>query len=156
MPRVLAIDPGVTTGYCYAKIEGGKIKYHPFQIVDDVDDFWARLQKFDPSYIVMEDFEFRGGARKGLDLFPVQMIGVARLYSLHPKTNCTLFIQKAATGKSYYSDAVLKQRNLYKRGNPHAMDASRHLLQWFTFGFGHKFQGQDHDFATMVPHEVLV
>jgi hypothetical protein len=156
MPRVLSVDPGVTTGYCYGNVEGGKLTYYPFQIVDDVDDLWARLQKFDPKYIVIEDFEFRGGARKGLNIFPVQLIGVARLYSLHPKTDCALFVQKAATGKGYYTDAILKQRGLYKRGLPHGMDASRHLLQWFTFGFGHKFQGQDQDFATLVPHEFFI
>lgn len=151
--RVLSIDPGGTTGYCYAEIKDGKIGYHPFQMFDDVDDLYSRLEVFKPDFIIIEDFEFRGGARKGLDLTPVQLIGVTRLYCLN--SGCKLFTQKASTGKAYYTDAALKSRGLYLRGCPHGMDASRHLLQWFTFGYGHQFQGQDNDFAELVAREAF-
>jgi hypothetical protein len=141
--KVIAVDPGIMTGYCYAKIEDGKLTYHPFQITDDVDDFWRRLGSFEPHYIVIEDFEFRRGKRSagGLELFPVQMVGVARLYSAIAPHQCAAFVQKAAQGKSYYTNAVLQQNKLYVRGIPHAMDASRHLLHWYTFGHGNKYAG---------------
>jgi hypothetical protein len=147
--RVIAIDPGGVTGYCYARIENGCIEYAPFQMQDDVEDLWDRLYKFSPDHTIIEDFEFRGGARRGLDLFPVQLIGVTYLYHNKFNPRARLHIQKAATGKAYYTDAVLKRNGLYVRGCAHGMDASRHLLQWFTFGYGHKYQGNAPDFAKL-------
>lgn len=155
--RVISIDPGVTTGYCYGTIINKELglKYCPFQVVDDVDELYNRLSEFQPDYIVMEDFEFRrgkyaGSGGGGLNLFPVQLIGVARLYEA--RTKCRLFLQKAATGKSYYTNPVLKKMGVYKAGEnyQHAMDASRHLLQWVTFGFGNQFIGSQTDFAELV------
>jgi hypothetical protein len=144
--RIIAIDPGVMTGICYAEIEQGHLTYHPFQTTDDVDDLWDRLERFRPRFIVIEDFEFRRGKRSagGLDLTPLQLIGVSRLYSLKAMHQCAIYVQKASTGKQYYTDRVLKQLKLYKRALPHGMDASRHLLQWAFFGPGYQFmQGTD-------------
>ena len=160
--RIISIDPGVMTGYCYAELvatapgtakalseleQVNKLKYHPFQAVDDVDDLWRRLNEFKPNHIIIEDFEFRRGV-KGLNLFPVQLIGVAHLYSLVVGTG-GFFVQKAAQGKSYYTNPILQSLGLYKRGIPHGMDASRHLLQWCMFGFGNQFIGKQRteDFA---------
>src|SRR4051794_36590241 len=128
--KVIAIDPGRTTGFCYARLntESQMMAYYPFQDMDDVDDMWTRLEAFKPDYIVMEDFEFRQKARAGLDMFPVQLIGIARFYELHTGTMTRLFLQPAQQGKGYYTDPILKKKNLYVKAKPHAMDASRHLL----------------------------
>jgi hypothetical protein len=141
--KVLSIDPGMMTGYCYALLEKEQLLYYPFQVVDDVDDAWRRYKEFRPRYIIIEDFEFRRGKRSagGLNLFPVQMIGVARLYSMLAPHQCAAVVQKAAQGKAYYSNKVLQKTGLYKRGVPHAMDASRHLLQWCMFGGGNQYIG---------------
>lgn len=155
--KILAIDPGVTTGYCYAEIEvrvhrpeNSALRYYPFQWVDDVDECWDRIEAFKPRYIIIEDFEFRQRTRTGLNLFPVQLIGVARLYELKCKDQCAVYLQKASYGKSYYTDQQLKQLNLYKKGVPHGMDASRHLLQWFTFGAGFQYNNGTQDFAKIL------
>lgn len=148
--RILAVDPGIETGYCYASILEKHLYYCPFQSNDDVDDFWRRIQAFGPVAIVMENFEFRGGARKGLELFPVQLIGVARLYSLIGPPDFQLYLQSASQGKSYYTDTILKNKELHIRGIPHGIDSSRHLLQWATFGPGYKFFEGERDFATIV------
>lgn len=148
MIKVISIDPGRTTGYCYAQIiEGKPLEYFPFQAMDEVDDLWRRLAEFKPRYIIIEDFEFRQRARTGLVLFSVELIGVARLYSLVAPHQCSIFIQKASQGKGYYSDATLKAHNLHRRGVPHGMDASRHLLQWFTFGAGYQYNNGKPQFA---------
>lgn len=140
--KIISIDPGRTTGFCYAILntDTNYIAYYPFQAMDDVDEFWARLEAFNPRYIIMESFEFRQKARVGLDMFPVQLIGIARLYELHKGTNVRLFFQTAMKGKGYYSDTILKRRGYYIKAKPHAMDASRHLLQWLTFEFGSQFK----------------
>ncbi len=153
--RIIAVDPGIETGYCYARFDPqGYLMYFPFQMTEDVDDFWRRLNDFKPDIIVMEDFEFRGGHQKSatkIEYFPLQLIGVARLYSLTETTGkCQIFLQKPGQGKGYYTDIMLKNRELYKRGKPHAMDASRHLLQWATFGPGYKYLTKDVSFATLL------
>lgn len=138
--RIIAIDPGVTTGFCYAELDEdlGKVEYDPFQWKDEVNDLWERLYEFKPDVIICEDFEHRrGNYQGGLNLFPVQLIGVTRLFSLNE--GVPIFLQKAAQGKSYYTDPILKQLNLYRRGIPHGMDASRHLLQWCMFGSGYQY-----------------
>lgn len=149
--KVIAVDPGMMTGYCYAKLEDKKLNYYPFQFVDDVDDLWERLKKFKPRYIIIEDLEVRRGVA-GLKLFPMQLIGVSRLYSLVANHQCACLVQKAAQGKSYYTNEVLKKLELYQRGMPHAMDASRHLLQWCMFGQGNQYIGSKstEEFATIL------
>jgi hypothetical protein len=123
-------------------------------MTDEVDDFWRRLSDFKPDRIIMEDFDFRGGhhrAATGINYFPIQLIGVARLYEFtEPTGKCALSLQKAAQGKGYYSNPILQRHGLYKRGLPHGMDAVRHLLQWSTFGAGYQFINGKQDFAKML------
>jgi hypothetical protein len=152
--RVISIDPGEMTGYVYATIIDGALTYYPFQMVDDVDQLWDRLLAFNPVHIVMEDFEFRRGkqaSKGGLNLFPVQLIGVARLWvTQHPGRN--IHLQKPSVGLGgYYSLNVLKQIGLYKRGVPHGMSALQHLMQWAMFRAGNQFIGKQSadEFATM-------
>lgn len=144
---VMTVDPGVTSGYTYAEIEPKKsMKYYVTQFADDVDDMWKKFRILKPRYIIIEDFEFRQGKqRSGINLFPVQMIGVARLYGLIADHPCAVYVQKAAQGKAYYTDKILKANGLMFYGDAtnlgHGIDASRHLLQWITFGPGFEFNG---------------
>lgn len=139
--KIMAIDPGVMTGFTYARVtDGRKLEVYPFQMPDAVDDFWRRLHDFVPNIIVMEDFEFRKSARAGLNMFPMQLIGIAHLYELTESSGkCQLVLQSAGVGKQYYTDVMLKSKKLYKRGVPHGMDSLRHLLQWATFRGGAQF-----------------
>ena len=141
MIKVLAVDPGIMTGFTYARItDDQRLEVYPFQMPDAVDDFWRRLHEFQPDIIVMEDFEFRGRARTGLILYPVQLIGIASLYEMvEPTGRCQLVLQPASTGKAYYTDVMLKSKGVYKRGIPHGMDSLRHLLQWATFRGGAQY-----------------
>lgn len=154
--KIISIDPGVTTGYCYAELTPKeRLVYYPFQNTEDVDDFWRRLQKFEPRYIIIESFQFRQGKqRSGINLFPRELIGVARLYSLIADHPVALYLQSAATGKSYYRDATLKALGLRKLGDAtklvHGIDASRHLLQWVTFGAGYEFNSGKQDFIKRI------
>ncbi len=136
--RVIAIDPGVTTGYTYGEIQNSILKYHVFQEKDEVWDFWTRLRHFNPQYIVMEDFEWRRGVQ-GLNMFPMQLIGIARLHQCCANDCSRLFLQKASTGKSHFKDDKMKFVGAYKRGVPHGTDSARHLMHWCKFGFGFQF-----------------
>lgn len=121
--------------------------------MDEVDDLWRRLNELHPRYIICEDFEFRGGhhrAATGIDYFPLQLIGISRLYAEVATHQCAALLQKPAQGKSYYTNNVLKQMGILQRGMAtelgHGLDATRHLLQWFTFGAGYKYNKGDKNF----------
>lgn len=148
--NIISIDPGVETGYCYARIVDKRLSFYPHQGVDDVDELYRKLAKFEPRIIICEDWEDRRGARAtgGVNSFPVQLIGVARLYSLTAPHQCGIYLQKPQTGLGgFYSDKMLKQLGFYVRGLPHGMSATKHLLQWATFGAGYQYIGTQRDFA---------
>lgn len=136
--RVIALDPGITTGVAYGTIDDGMMTVYAEQYNWTHHQLYAHLLERMPDVIVMESFEFRKGARAGLILYPVELIGVVKLYeALHPPV--AVFMQTAAKGKSYYSDTHLKNGGVYVRGVGHGMDALRHLLHWYTFGSGYQY-----------------
>lgn len=139
--KVIAIDPGVTTGIATGIIKLGEaMEVASMQEKMEVEDMWHFLNDQQPDVIVYETFEYRNRARKGLVLFSRELIGVIRLFGrLHPAT-VQLHDQSAYEGVGgYFTDKQLKEGNVYKPGNPHAMDATRHLLQWYTFGPGYRY-----------------
>jgi hypothetical protein len=79
----------------------------------------------------------------------VQLIGVARLYSEEADHQCGIYLQKPSVGLGgFWSDNMLKQSGFYKRGLPHGMSATKHLLQWAQFGAGYQYIGGNREFAT--------
>ena len=153
--KVLAVDPGRVTGYAYGAFSEGHLYFAPYQQLDDVEEFWDRIDRYKPSHLVVEDFQFRkGAARGGLDLFPMALIGVAQLYSI--KRNIGLTMQQPAQGKGYYTDVMLKRLGLYLRGTEHGRDATRHLLQWTTFGPGYKYVGKENKWAHLIGVEAFI
>lgn len=135
---VVTLDPGETTGICYADIfVGEKIVVIPFQEKMSVLRLWQYLEAVDPEYIICESFEYRNKARKGLNLFPVQIIGVTTLWSELKERR--VFFQTAAMGKGYYSNTKLKEKNIYMPNLEHGMDALRHFMHWMAFRFGSQY-----------------
>lgn len=151
--KVVALDPGRTTGHATGLISEGLLEAHSGQ------DQWNHLQLYDqlrlakPDIIVCEDFEYRNRARAGLDLYSRELIGIVNLYVQETRrdsnkanaVSCTLTIQKAAQGKGFYSDGMLKKDKLHRPGKPHANDAMRHLLHWFTFGAGYQYNTRGYE-----------
>lgn len=135
--KVLAIDPGRTTGFCYATIEDSRAVLMPWQEHTEVHNMWSILEKRKPDVIVIEKFEFRKNSREGLDLFPKELIGTARLHST--LNHSEWYEQSAAQGKGYWGDSLLRDSQVYLKAMPHANDATRHFLHWFTFGAGFKY-----------------
>lgn len=132
-------DPGVTTGHAVATVDapGKPIKIRSGQTRFDHIMLFQQLELLRPQFVVCEGFEYRNRKRTGLILYPVELIGVIHLWAQLSKT--PLYMQKAMEGKSYYSDKMIKDAKLWLPGKPHAMDAVRHLLHWFTFGYGYQF-----------------
>lgn len=138
----LALDPGVTTGYCIGFLEENKLwvaphekKFSLYELYQYID--WYRNFDFN---LIYEDFQYRNVSRAGLDLTPVKMIGVIEMIvELHQGHTIDAYKQTPAQGKGFFNDARLKEMGIYKVGNAHGRDATRHLMQWLTFGAGSQF-----------------
>ncbi len=153
--RAIALDPGITTGiailtdipaasrtgFRYTDLCNGTL--HLAQEKLSVYELYSALEQWRPYQIICENFEYRNRAREKLELFSVQLIGVTNLY-VQRMADCDvkveLVLQTAATGKGHYSDAKIRGLDLWVPGKPHAMDATRHLLHWLTFGSGYRFK----------------
>jgi len=136
--RVVAFDPGVTTGYAM-----GDISEDGFMVIATGQEKWSQkdlynnLEWYKPDYIVYESFEFRRKSRDNLVLYSRELIGVIELWA--DVNNVRTHVQAPAHVMSYFTDGKLKDDNIYKPSKPHANDAARHLLYWYTFGPGYKW-----------------
>lgn len=146
--KVIALDPGITTGYAVGVIELDAVE--PMGVISgqfkwDESGLFQELNRSSPDRIIYETFQYRSekmygkkGALYKVELFPRNLIGVINLYA-QLNTNVKLYTQSPAAGKSYWGDQMLKKALVYKVGSPHANDAMRHLLQWYQFGPGYQF-----------------
>lgn len=136
MTLVLAIDPGVTTGLASNIHVPLLIPVRPlawqFSSTEHDSPHWEfleTLENYDPDVIVCERFDFRQ-AKLGVDYTAVEYIGLVKL---HCEINNVPIIwqgQDAKSKKSFWTDDKLKQLGLYIPGQPHAMDAQKHLLKY--------------------------
>lgn len=149
--KVIAIDPGGTTGLTIARKKGSTIKCQCSQVKLTPREFleFLMIHANSADHFIIEDFEFRKGARAGLDFTPAHLIGVAMAVVPPDK----LRLQKASVGKSHFkNDQTIKVMKLWIPGKPHAMDSLRHFLQWYTFGPGYRY----HDAQTTVQLDPLL
>lgn len=135
----VAFDPGTTTGICIGLLEENKLWVAPDERKFGLTQLYDCLIWFEPydPYVIYEDFQYRNYARAGLDLTPVKMIGIIELFSENNEGK--FFKQTPAQGKGFFSDTRLKNMDIYKVGKQHGRDATRHLMQWLTFGAGSQF-----------------
>lgn len=160
METILALDPGKTTGYCLGVHTGDMLYLAPEEDQLSVRELLELLQAFcgiygHNKYVVYEDFQYRNYARMGLDLTPVKMIGIIELcQDLYPDVRFDK--QSASTGKTFFSNDELKRLGVYwGHGKGHGRDASRHLLQWMTFGPGSQFYVHQETEIALVEFEWL-
>jgi phage terminase large subunit-like protein len=144
MTAVLAVDPGRTTGLAWCDsiaTLGGKMDERVGGLVSHTqvtgDDttiarrIVAGAERIDARVIVMESFQLRPGvALKGADaLAPVKIAAMVDV--LLGRTfggRCVLMYQTASQGKSVMTDVRMKAVGCWWKGEPHAVDAGRHLL----------------------------
>lgn len=137
MVRILALDPGGTTGWATAQIIDKEITdIQTGQRRFEAVGIWELIRWAKPHYIVCETFRYRKQPREGLDLTSMKWIGICELYAQQVPLNCTLKMQEPSEGKGYWKDDKLKAAGVYVPGKPHSMDALRHLLYFLTFKAG--------------------
>lgn len=148
MLTAVAIDPGVTTGFCTGTLLDRNLDLVIDQEKLTCHEMYERLNALmsldaGSMHIIYEDFSYRNVARTGLNLMPVKLIGIIELFQERYEPLVTFTKQSAAQGKAYYSDEKLKRLGVYVPGKEHGRDALRHLLQWYTFGPGSQYGNVD-------------
>lgn len=141
--KAVAFDPGRTTGYAQGIVDDGKLLVVTGQHKFSQSDLFTHLEWANPNVVIFERFEFRKKARKGLDMYPRELIGVIELYC--QQKNVKVVKQMPAQVMGYFTDARLKEAFLYKMGKPHANDATRHILYWFKFGSGFQYNTRGYE-----------
>ncbi len=119
--KILALDPGVTTGFAALGLNDA-VKAD--QVRCDHRAFYDFLVGYNPDTIVFERFVYQ--RRDKVELWPVEVIGVIRLYA--EQFEVPLFAQTPSQAKNLWTDEKLRKIGLYHTGLVHGMDAVRHLL----------------------------
>lgn len=133
--KILTLDPGGTTGYCFMetyddreaikRFVSGQLGPQPHHA-----DLWEWLVVYRPDIVISESFEYRNKARAGLVLVSKEYIGITKLW-------CNLYEkeyneQSPASAMGFVQDQHIKNLSMWKTGNPHAMDAVRHMIYYCT------------------------
>ena len=154
--KALSLDPGVTTGYCYAEMREGRLCLSPGEVRFTMFDIAALLESFIKSggqHIVYEDFQFRNAVRTGVNLTPVKVIGIIELYAgqYEPLVSFTCQQPSAQGDRGFYTDSKLKELGVYwAHGRGHARSATKHMLHWLNFG-----PGGEHIDVNVTPMELM-
>ena len=119
MLRVLALDPGGTTGWCF--LAEGEMAGGSFILWEGIAKL---IKRYNPNVILYETFILRAGAAKRLigNSFPAaQVIGVIRYLSAEYNIPCYSQSPSMRTG------IVLKPLKEFDR---HARDAAKHGIRY--------------------------
>lgn len=133
MKRLLALDPGKTTGMSiwmydaetplelagYGQIEGG--------VEGFLEYLYPTNGKFMVWDVIVSESFVLDGRTPNPDVTPLHIEGI--LESHAHRTNCQLRFQRNSF-KKHVDDAKLKELDFYVKGKPHAMDSMRHALAW--------------------------
>jgi hypothetical protein len=125
--RILAVDPGSTTGY--AVIEEGQVA--TFGSPTGQDEIWQWYEWIEDQYFdvfVIEDFRIRPGVNfSWSQLFPIQVIGALKYLAW--KKGAEIVIQQASIKPAAYGQIGLK----YEKGKQgmHIKDAVAHGMWWW-------------------------
>lgn len=139
---VIALDPGGTTGWAsfYDNPHETDMKVKrdlpiwdrgqigPYEHHGELLDF---LMSEKPDTICFEEFTYQirnksKYAAAAVNLISKEYIGIIKYFG--QRANIELVARHASHAKSTWTDDKLKALGLWVPGNPHAMDATRHLL----------------------------
>lgn len=125
---IVWLDPGATTGYASIDLESNVFTSRQY----DLDGLREQLYALVPTVgrrmaIGWEMFiSTSGGAKTSTPGPSNEAIGVAR--SLAQQCGIQVLKPQPSAARNLGSPAFLRRLNWYKPGNPHANDASQHLL----------------------------
>lgn len=135
--KILAIDPGVTTGMARLNRTPDK-----FEIIETWEekfshrDFWDELHIEVPNLIIIENFIHTQVSR--VNLYPAELIGIASLFVEIMHWVPIQLVKQNPDKRKWWTMEKIKAINLWESGKPHAMDALKHLLVYETFTAGNQ------------------
>ena|SRR5687768_11680093 len=139
--RVLAFDPGGTTGWAYHRIgtklwDGGELD--PEKLGHHVE-LYNFLRVTNPDIVVCENFLFavpsiedeRGNrtTMPKVELISREYIGIIKLYCFARQVPL-IMQQPSVLNTTWVGDEALKKLDLYTKGARHRNDATRHLFYY--------------------------
>jgi hypothetical protein len=142
--RILALDPGETTGFAVFDslpkagrrvdwVEIDQVKTgNPEEAVE------ALVRLFDecrPDRVVYESYhvyDWKKEQHVWSPVFTVQVIGC--IWTLCRLRKIPFSTQSAQNAKGFWTDDMLTKYHLYQRGLRHGRDATRHALHFLCFG----------------------
>lgn len=140
--RIIALDPGGTTGWCTFDVGPSRWSGGQLDQEDHHEDLWHLLQRQQPNVVVYEAFNYQirkhqGTTMPGVVLMSREYIGVAQLW-------CQLYQreivkqQPSVVGLAWLKDPMLRKMGRYNTGEPHRNDATRHMLYYLVHTLGYK------------------
>ena len=151
--RVLALDPGETTGWSVWDSHDNSTRYELFKCgqMDSWDknakpqtmqcikpcvlNFIQLLHTMQPDEVVMESYrvyEWKADDHSWSDVPTLRIVGCIETY-LHMR-NIPYVFQTAQSAKHFVTDDLLQQWGYWVKGQRHARDSMRHALYYITFG----------------------
>jgi hypothetical protein len=134
MKTIISVDPGGTTGFGIAKLNGGDLTPVRFGQDGDQGHFlgtvWNTLQRDEADCIVVcESYIITAETlRKSRQTAPLEIIGALRWMAGHFGAHFEL--QRPADAKRLATDQRLKNIGWWNGSQGHANDAARHLFLW--------------------------
>jgi hypothetical protein len=129
---VLAIDPGVTTGFAFRARDGEIFSWQHELNSEDLPYtyFMAQLETLVVDRVVCERFDFRQN-KTGVDYTPVELIGLIKFWAEDAIDEEIIWQgQDIKSNKSFWTEEKLKLYGVYKPNLGHAMDATKHLMHY--------------------------
>jgi hypothetical protein len=140
--RILAIDPGPTTGFAYYADDWPKPCVGAWQVKLPKEDghkrLWIILQGLKFEKLILERFEFRKDDQKRdkIDYTAAEYVGVCTLFARLEGIELILQGSAQVGASAFWADdnRKVRQLGLYNsKAAPHGMDGLRHLLYHLTF-----------------------
>lgn len=130
--RVIAFDPGLTTGWAAYDTETAEFRSGQTQFMETGYQLEWELQKAQhdkaPITVIAESFLITVNTAKNTQApWSLELIGVIR-YMTKRNIDAAIILQKPGDAKAFSSDDKLKAMGFYVPGMKHANDAARHLL----------------------------
>ena len=141
--KILAFDPGGTTGYCvYEYSDERYLSYGEIPVGNHHSIIASLLGAHQPDLVITERFDYRPKLGK-VELQAIEYIGVLQLWAQTSKV--PLVRQQQLKGSAgLWTDDKLKVLGLYQPGSPHAMDSIRQLLYFVTTELGDLYWVQEY------------
>lgn len=138
--RILSLDPGGTTGWCVHNLGGNSFRGGQLEGSKHHKKLFGLLRRERPDVVVCEAFNYQIRKQSGVDMPGVvlmsrEYIGVAELWS--QLYNRQLVMQQPSIiGLQWLKNPALKRLGIYKSGEQHRNDATRHMLYYVVQNLG--------------------